>query len=82
MQKFNLGFCFFPTPGSICPEDYGTCLTCPNFLPPCFALFPMFSKLGVYALITKLVLHFFLHAFCGGFFFFSVQIFMDLVFME
>lgn len=42
----------------------------------------MFSKLGVYALITKLVLHFFLHAFCGGFFFFSVQIFMDLVFME
>lgn len=31
----------------------------------------MFSKLGVYALITKLVLHFFLHAFCGGFFFLS-----------
>lgn len=41
----------------------------------------MFSKLGVYTSITKLVLHFFLHAFCGGFFF-PVQIFMDLLFME
>ena len=35
----------------------------------------MFSKLGVYALITKLVLHFFLHAFCGGFFFFCPNLY-------
>ena len=42
----------------------------------------MFSKLGVYALITKLVLHFFFMPSVVVFFFFSVQIFMDLVFME